>query len=74
MIAYVLCAIIAFAASVAIGLVIAAPVYPGDEEGEYRNGVATEYHVGLSLTKREGLIEKTFLVTILPALIGVRCR
>lgn len=69
---YVLCVVLVFAGSVAFGCVVAAPIYPGDEGGEYRSEVATEYHPGMSLTKRDDLIEKTFLVTVLPALIGVR--
>src|SRR5258708_7764383 len=69
---YVLCVVLVFAGSVAFGCVVATPIYPGDEAGEYRSGVATEYHPGMSLAKRDDLIEKTFLITVLPALIGVR--
>ncbi len=68
--AYVLCVIIVFAASVAFGAIAASPVVPGDEDAAGR--VATVYRPGMSLPKRDKLIEDIFLVTVLPALIGVR--
>lgn len=56
--------------SVMIGLVVSAGVSPGDEM-EWSHQVATEYQPGWSLARRDAFIEKTFLITILPALLGV---
>src|SRR5688572_10818789 len=68
---YFLCVIFVFVSSILWGAIVASPVYPGDEE-ESTGRVATEYRPGMSPYKRDEIIQKTFLVTILPALIGVR--
>jgi hypothetical protein len=51
------------------GGIVALPVEPGDEIG----GRVVNYSApGMSLEERDALIEKTFLVMIIPALLGVR--
>ncbi len=69
--AYALCVLLVFVSAVLFGLIAAAPVFPGDEI-ESTHEVATEYRPPMPLSKRDKLIENTFLVILVPALIGVR--
>lgn len=69
--AYALCCVLVLTFAVVAGLVVAAPVYPGDEI-ESTGSVATEYRPPMPLHKRDALIEKIFWVSLLPALFGVR--
>lgn len=61
--AYLLCVIIVFAASVVTGVMLASPstVGPGEDV----------YQPGLSLAKRDELVTNIFLISVLPALLGV---
>jgi uncharacterized membrane protein YbhN (UPF0104 family) len=55
--------IIVFAASVMLGVILASPSTVRPDE--------SVYVPGLSLAKRDELIENIFLIAILPALLGV---
>lgn len=57
--AYALCAIVVLSGSVIAGLIIAAPVEPGDEI-ESTGQVAVEYRPAMPEHKRDALIEKIF--------------
>jgi hypothetical protein len=69
--AYALCCVMVLSFSVVAGLIVAAPVEPGDEM-ESTHQVATEYRPPMPEHKRDALIEKIFWVSLLPALFGVR--
>lgn len=66
------CVMSVLCVAVLFGFIAGAPVEPGDEN-ESTGQVATEYKPPMPLGKRDKLIEDTFLVTLLPALLGVRC-
>lgn len=68
---YFLCVVFVFVASILWGAMAPDTVYPGEEIGS-SGRVATEYHQGVSTRERYEIIEKTFFITIIPALIGVR--
>ncbi|MGH9874070.1 MAG: hypothetical protein ACRD9S_16585, partial [Pyrinomonadaceae bacterium] len=69
--AYLLCCVLVLTFAVLAGLVIASPVYPGDEI-ESTGSVATEYRPPMPLQKRDAAINTIFWVSLLPALLGVR--
>lgn len=68
--AYFICFLCVFAGSVLFGLIMGSGASPGDEDSLGR--VAVEYVPPMPRARRDEIIENLFLITIVPALLGVR--
>lgn len=64
-VAYFLCVVFVFVASILWGAIVASLVYPGDEQ-EWSGRVATEYRPGKSLYERDEIIKTPSLLQSSP--------